>query len=269
MESRAKNYTKDDEAARLLARGRRFIPAALGALAILVAAGGAYAYWHYTTVHPSTDNAYVRASVVQVAAAVSGRVSDVKAKSFSQLKAGDELLRIDEPRFEAALKAAQARLRSAGAQKEEAQAAVEQARADLEDATVKSPVDGAVGNVTIRPGSIVRAGTVLFPIVDTSAWWVDANFKETDLGRIKEGQKATVRLDIYPGHEFTGKVEAVGPASTSAFSLLPNENATGNWIKLTQRFPVRISLSLKPGDPAMRFGASAAVTIDTTDQGSR
>jgi membrane fusion protein (multidrug efflux system) len=186
------------------------------------------------------------------------------------VKAGDELLRIDEPRFEAALKMAEARLRSAGSQKDvEARAAVEQARADLENATVKSPVDGIVGNITIRPGSMARAGATLLPIIDSSTWWVDANFKETDLGRIREGQKATVKLDIYPRHEFAGEVEAVGAASTSAFSLLPNENATGNWIKLTQRFPVRISLSLKPGDPAMRFGASAAVSVDTTDQGSR
>jgi membrane fusion protein (multidrug efflux system) len=251
-------------------RGRRILPAALVALAILVTAGAAYTYWHYTTVYPSTDNAYVRASVVQIAPAVSGRVSDVMVKSFAHVKAGDELLRIDEPRFEAALKMAEARLRSAGSQKDvEARAAVEQARADLENATVKSPVDGIVGNITIRPGSMARAGATLLPIIDSSTWWVDANFKETDLGRIREGQKATVKLDIYPRHEFAGEVEAVGAASTSAFSLLPNENATGNWIKLTQRFPVRISLSLKPGDPAMRFGASAAVSVDTTDQGSR
>ena len=74
-------------------------------------------------------------------------------------------------------------------------------------------------------------------------------------------------VDIYPGHAFSGEVEAVSPVSTSAFSLLPPENATGNWIKLTQRFPVRVSLTLKPDDPPMRIGASASVTVDTTDNG--
>jgi membrane fusion protein (multidrug efflux system) len=97
---------------------------------------------------------------------------------------------------------------------------------------------------------------------------VDANFKETDLTRIHPGQKATVTVDMYPDHQFTGVVEAVGPASTSAFSLLPAQNASGNWIKLTQRFPVRVSLSLNSDDPPMRVGASANVSVDTTEQGA-
>ncbi len=108
----------------------------------------------------------------------------------------------------------------------------------------------------------------LFPIVDSANWWVDANFKETDLTRIHPGQKATISVDMYPDHEFSGVVEAVGPASTAAFSLLPPQNASGNWIKLTQRFPVRVSITLKPDDPAMRVGASANVTVDTTDEGA-
>jgi membrane fusion protein (multidrug efflux system) len=237
--------------------------------AVLAVAGAAYFYWQYATQHPSTDNAYVEANTVQIAPSVSGVVSEVLVKSFAPVKAGDVLLRIDQPRFETRLKAAQARLRASQAQKanvEEAQTAVEQARVELDNAALKSPVDGIVGKVSIRPGSMAKAGAPIFPIVDSSNWWVDANFKETDLTRIHPGQKATVAVDIYPGREFSGVVEAVSPASTSAFSLLPADNATGNWIKLTQRFPVRVSLSLKPDDPAMRLGASANVTVDTTDK---
>ena len=270
MTSTTKNDT--ERAASPAAKPHRLsiIPAALAVLAILTAGGGIYAYWHYTSLHPSTDNAYVRANVVQFAPEVSGRVSDVAAKGFAQVKSGDVLAHIDEARFQSALKQVEDVLHAAeGARTnvEQARAAVERARTELDNATLKAPIDGTLGNVSVRPGSIVRAGVPLFPIVDTSAWWVDANFKETDLGRIRVGQKATVVLDIYPEHEFSGEVQAVGPASTSAFSLLPNENATGNWIKLTQRFPVRISLSLKPGDPTLRFGASATVTVDTTQPG--
>jgi membrane fusion protein (multidrug efflux system) len=104
----------------------------------------------------------------------------------------------------------------------------------------------------------------LFPLVDTSKWWIDANFKETDLARISPGQKATISVDLFPSREFTGNVEAISRASGAAFSLLPSENATGSWVKVAQRFPVRVSLQLKPDDPPMLLGASASVTVDTT-----
>ena len=243
----------------------------VGALAVLAVAGATYAYWHYTTLHPSTDNAYIEANAVQMSSGLSGEVAEVDVKSFDKVKAGDVLLKIKQPRLEEQLKAAEAGLQAAQAQKANvaaAQAAVDQARAVLDAATIKSPVDGIVGNITIRPGSVVRAGMPLFAIVDSSRWWVDANFKETDLTRIHPGQKATVSVDMNPGHEFSGVVEAVSPVSTSAFSLLPPQNASGNWIKLTQRFPVRVSLTLSADDPPMRVGASASVTVDTTEQGA-
>jgi membrane fusion protein, multidrug efflux system len=255
----------------LLAGSQRHWGKIVGVLAVLAVAGATYAYWQYVTLHPSTDNAYVEANTVQISPSVSGEVGEVDVKSFDTIKAGDVLLKINQPRLEAQLKAAEAGLQAAQAKKanvEAAQAAVEQARAALDIGTLKSPVDGIVGKIAIRPGSVVRAGVPLFPIVDGSKWWVDANFKETDLTRIHPGQTATVSVDMYPGQEFSGIVEAVSPASTTAFSLLPPQNASGNWIKLTQRFPVRVSLTLKPDDPPMRVGASANVTVDTTDQGA-
>lgn len=257
--------------------------AGLVAIAAAVAAG--YAYWRHSTLFPSTDNAYVQANIVQIAPLTSGLVTEVDAKEYTHVKSGDVLARLDPAPFEAALKAAEARLTlaqqqataaaqsptqapAAKANVDQAQAGVDQAKLELDHATIKAPVDGIIGKVRIRPGSIAKAGMSLFPLVDTSKWWLDANFKETDLARIEPGQKATISIDLFPSHEFTGEVEAVSPASGSAFSLLPPENSTGSWVKTTQRFPVRVSLTLQPDDPEMRIGASASVTIDTTSKGT-
>jgi membrane fusion protein (multidrug efflux system) len=97
--------------------------------------------------------------------------------------------------------------------------------------------------------------------VETGEVWVDANFKETDLPRIRPGQSARVTVDLLPGRTFKGEVQSLSPASGSAFSLLPPENATGNWVKVTQRFAVRVRV-LDPS-PDLRVGASAEVTLDT------
>ena len=127
-----------------------------------------------------------------------------------------------------------------------------------------APADGLLSNVTLRPGATVQAGAPLFAIIEANRWWVDANFKETDVARIKVGQPATVRLDMYPGVNFDGTVESISSGSGASFSVLPPENASGNWVKVTQRFPVRISLANPPADKLLRVGASATVMIDTT-----
>jgi membrane fusion protein (multidrug efflux system) len=137
---------------------------------------------------------------------------------------------------------------------------------------VTSPGTGWVSNITIRPGSIVQAGTPVFAVVENGSWWVDANFKETDLGRIKPGQPATIRIDMYPGLVLDGVVESISAGSGATFSVLPPENATGNWVKVTQRFPVRIKITSAPDpDRPLRMGASATVRVDTTGdkQGSQ
>ena len=127
-----------------------------------------------------------------------------------------------------------------------------------------SPTDGILSNVSLRPGATVSAGAPLFAIIEANRWWVDANFKETDLARIKVGQPATVYLDMYPGVTFDGVVESISSGSGASFSVLPPENASGNWVKVTQRFPVRIALTNPPADKPLRVGASTSVTIDTT-----
>jgi membrane fusion protein, multidrug efflux system len=146
-----------------------------------------------------------------------------------------------------------------------AAAQLDKATHDRVQTHVTTPGDGWVSNISIRPGSVVQAGTPAFALVEDGNWWVDANFKETDLGRIRPGQKATIKIDMYPGVTFDGTVESISPGSGATFSVLPPENATGNWVKVTQRFPVRIRIATPP-DPnrPLRAGASATVTIDTT-----
>lgn len=130
---------------------------------------------------------------------------------------------------------------------------------------VTSPATGWVSKISLRPGNIVQAGTPVFAVVEEGNWWVDANFKETDLGRIRTGQPATIRLDMYPGLTLEGEVESISAGSGATFSVLPPENATGNWVKVTQRFPVRVKITSAPDpDRPLRMGASATVRVDTT-----
>ncbi len=134
---------------------------------------------------------------------------------------------------------------------------------------VLAPGGGTVSTVDVRPGSTVGQGRPVFAIIEGDHWWVDANFKETDIARLERGQDADITLDMYPGVTFKGVVESISPGSGATFSVLPPENASGNWVKVTQRFPVRVRIP-KPeqheGKP-LRVGATATVTVDTTEDG--
>ena len=149
-----------------------------------------------------------------------------------------------------------------------ARAELDQAKIALSHAVVQAPASGWIANISLRPGQVVSPGQPLFSLVEDSDWWVSANFKETDLDRIKPGQSATIGIDMYPGMTISGKVESIGAGAGAVFSLLPSENATGNWVKVTRRFPVRIALDTPPSDTAkrLRVGASTLVTIDTLGQ---
>jgi membrane fusion protein, multidrug efflux system len=120
----------------------------------------------------------------------------------------------------------------------------------------------------VRQGDVVAKDQALFPLVEDKSFWVDANFKETDLTRIRAGQSAVIQLDMYPGLTLHGVVGSISPASGTAFSLLPPENATGNWVKVTQRFPVKVLITDQDPARPLRIGASAEVTVDTTTSGS-
>jgi membrane fusion protein, multidrug efflux system len=147
-----------------------------------------------------------------------------------------------------------------------ASAALDKATHERVRTYVTAPGSGWISKMSLRRGSIVQAGTPALALVEDGNWWVDANFKETDLGRVKPGQTATIRIDMYPGTPLDGVVEGISAGSGAAFSVLPPENATGNWVKVTQRFPVRIKITSPPNpDKPLRLGASATVTIDTAE----
>ena len=143
-------------------------------------------------------------------------------------------------------------------------AAVEQAQRNLDKTTVKAPADGIVSNVSsLNAGQFVAAGTTIASLVETDGTWIEANFKETQLGEMKAGQPADVRVDAYPG-VLHGTVESLGAATGSEFSLIPAQNATGNWVKVVQRVPVRIQLPDNAPELAdLKTGMSATVTVDT------
>ncbi|MHB8428754.1 MAG: HlyD family secretion protein [Acidiferrobacterales bacterium] len=308
--------------------------------------GATYAYWRHSEIYPSTDDAYIDAHVVQVAAQVSGSVARVFVTNQQSVHRGNPLFTINPESFRIALarararlavahqgvmadsaavvaasaaladrrvllrnaevtagrikrlrdrgfvsaqaydnaeaavqgakaqmNLAQARLRQAqmtlgnsGTHNErvrEAGAAVAQALLDIRNTHVTAACSGRVAKLSLRPGDVIQSGAPLFTLVCGREYWVDANFKETEIGRIRPGQPATISVDMYPDHPFRGRVEHLSGAAGTAFSLLPPENATGNWVKVTQRVPVRVMV-LDP-DPAhpLRIGTSAEVTVDT------
>ena len=143
-----------------------------------------------------------------------------------------------------------------------------QTKLDLEHATVRAPMDGVIGKTTLQPGDFLAVGQAAMPLV-ANTLWVDANFKETDLTHVAVGQNATIEVDTFPGKKWQARVASISPASGAEFSLLPAQNATGNWVKIVQRIPVRLTLE-EPNHDGMilRAGMSTVVDIDTGRQNS-
>ncbi len=321
----------------------------------LLATLGAGAWWLSGGRYVSTENAYVKAHIVQIAPEVSGQVRRVLARDHQQVAAGDTLMTIEQRPFRLALDSAEAELDAARSQvetlrgtwrevvaeladaearadyfrkqwqrqedlasrgvasvakREEAQndaraaadrvtsvreklqrvlvalngdpklpaeehhlvrdkvAARERAALDLARTTIRAPVDGVVVNLRVQRGEQVKAAQPLFALVVVSRPWVEANFKETELTHVRVGQKATVVLDTYPDVTWEAEVESVSPATGAEFAVLPPQNASGNWVKVVQRLPVKLRLSPKPGEPPLRAGMTATVRIDTGRQRS-
>ncbi|MFM2656191.1 HlyD family secretion protein [Vibrio owensii] len=145
---------------------------------------------------------------------------------------------------------------------QQAAAQLAQAELNLSYTDITSPVDGIAGEINTHTGSVVGIGQTLFPVIVKDSYWVRANFKETDLTHIRAGMHAEVVIDMYPDVVWDAKVEELSPASGTSFSLMPPENATGNWVKIKQRFPVRLTLEVPEGAPQLRVGASSEVTVD-------
>ncbi len=145
----------------------------------------------------------------------------------------------------------------------QAEASLNLAELDLAETILRAPTDGVIGNRAIRQGQLVRPGAQLLALVPLDHVWIEANFKETQLARMKMGQKALITVDGLPGEKFAGKVASIAPASGAKFSLLPPENATGNFTKIVQRIPVRLSIEI-PADlkGRVRPGMSVVATVD-------
>ncbi len=236
---------------------------------IIVALAVGY-YWIESRHSVSTDDAYVNANVIGISSEVSGPILYLYVRNDQQVNKNDPLFDIDPRPYELAVAKAQADLglvQKTAADKTDAIAAaqtvLQQAQLNLQNTRVIAPATGVIANMSIRPGNIVQTGETLFDIISTEAYWIDANFKETDLERIHKGQSATIKLDMYPDHVFQGVVDSISGSTGTVFSLFPPENATGNWVKVTQRVPVRVKV-LNP-DPRfpLRIGTTAQVTIRT------
>ena len=146
----------------------------------------------------------------------------------------------------------------------DAVAARDEAARQLAHTVVRAPFAGIVTNVpSLQPGQYLAAAATAFNIVSTDRVWVQASPKETELTYVKPGQKATVEVDSYPGQQWTGTVDSISPASASSFSLLPAENTSGNWVKVVQRIPMRVSVTNAPGKSQLRVGMSVELSVET------
>ncbi|HEY0963919.1 MAG TPA: HlyD family secretion protein [Pseudomonadales bacterium] len=139
----------------------------------------------------------------------------------------------------------------------------DKAALDLAHVELRAPVSGVLANFDVKVGEVVNASVPLFSIVDDSRVWVEANFKETDLTWMREGQGATIAVDTFPDLEWHGKVSAIMPGTGSEFALLPAQNSSGNWVKVVQRVAVTLDMDPLQNAPPLRAGLSAHVTVDT------
>ena len=275
---------------------RKFATAGL----IVFALGLAYfIYDNYTFV--ATDNATIQAHTLMLSSKVGGVVSEVLVDENQKVKMGQVLAKLDQREFvnavheaESDLGSIQARMRDAetnfkrlsgllaqnavsrqqydnaeAAYKDASkrylavQAQVENAKLNLSYTEIKAPADGSVARKSVETGMVVPPGQALFGFVSSGSRWVTANFKETDMPQITPGKHASIEVDALPHQDFEGVVESVSPSTGAIFSLLPPENATGNFTKVVQRVPVRIRLEgLTEGQvDALRAGLSAFVKV--------
>ncbi len=143
----------------------------------------------------------------------------------------------------------------------QAQAAVDKARLDLSRTEVRAPMDGTIANSDrLQVGQMAVQGVGMLSLVHDQTAWVEANFKEKDVGKMVPGQKAKIEIDAYPGMDFKAHIQSVGAGTGSEFAIIPAQNANGNWVKVTQRVPVRIAFDGNPGKPLIA-GLSTTVTV--------
>jgi len=275
---------------------------AAAALAIIGIGYGAFAMFHSFT-HESTDDAFVDAHIILTAPKIAGRVTAVHITDNQDVKKGDLLVEIDPADAEAALAQAKAKLghdeaaqlkadqdlkrqqdlfgkgaispqdrdtaiQNAATTKADVQtdkAAIQQAELNLSYTKIFAPDDGRVTNKAVEPGNYVQIGQTIFALI-TPERWTTANFKETQLRNMRPGQPVQVSVDAYPDHPLRGHVDSIQAGSGARFSLLPPENATGNYVKVVQRVPVKIVLDEQPDvQRTLGPGMSVVPTVTVSD----
>jgi multidrug efflux system membrane fusion protein len=255
-------------------------------LAMLVVSGALVVFFMDT--RPRTDDAFLLADIANLAPDVSGRIVSLKIHNNQTVHAGDVLFVIDPEPYKLKLDAAKAQLALATStlartepllgngyvtaeQVDQARTAVDSAHAsealaerDFNNTTLKAPFDGRIIGLNIRAGEYAVAGHPLFTLIDTSRWFVVANFRETEIADMKEGAPATTYVMAHPGQPLQGHVDSIGwgvlPDDAKVVNGIPMIPKTLNWVRLAQRFPVRILLDHPPED-LMRIGASAVAVV--------
>ena len=264
-------------------------------LAIIIASAIAlvvvlfYAYDAFT--HEETDDAYVTGHLHNIASRINAVVTEVKVNDNQFVHQGDILVQLDPSEYLALAAAAQAQLTKAQADLDREEplvsshaispedvdakrstrdvdfAQLKLAQLQIEYSTIKAPADGIVGRKNVEVGNRVSSGQGLMVVVEPELWIV-ANFKETQLAKMHRGQSATITIDSIPGKVFTGKVDSFSPATGNAFALLPADNSTGNFTKIVQRVPVKITFdadSTRDDADRIRAGESAVVKVALTN----
>jgi membrane fusion protein (multidrug efflux system) len=271
---------------------------AIGVLLLIPTAAAGYLYWDHSRHFASTDDAFIAARAFSVAPKVSGYITAVRVTDNQHVAVGEVIARIDERDYRTALDQAKAQLahdqavleqaktnlarfqylveRNAIArqqaddqkylvEQDKATVALEQAKVDaaqlnLSNTIVTAAQAGRVVGLTAAVGQFVQAGTTLTMFVPDEIW-VTANFKETQLDAMRAGQPVVLRLDAYPERTIRGHIASLQPGSGTAFSLLPPQNATGNYVKIVQRVPVKIVVDHPPTDIVLGPGMSVVPTV--------
>jgi membrane fusion protein (multidrug efflux system) len=262
----------------------KVLAAVVVGIAVLIVAG---IYIAYSMAHETTDDAYTTGFVHQISARVTGNVTQLLIQDNQFVHQGDVLLRLDPTDYQVQVDKAQANYDKAKADFDRVDALkndvaiskedydqtknnLEVAKAALEDAndqlgycTVLAPTDGYIGNRTVDVGNRVTVGGALMAVIQDV--WVIANYKETQLGKMKKYQQVKITVDAIPGQTFTGHIDSFSPGTGSTFALLPPDNATGNFTKIVQRVPVKILFepdSIKDFRKRLVPGLSVETAVD-------
>ena len=207
-----------------------------------------------------TSVAQAQARYASAVAAANAASAGIGAQEGQLEAAQGKLVEADNPYR---VSATQAQAQAQVAQSSSVQAQVTTAQDRLGYTVIRSPIDGFVGQKNVEIAAAVAPGQSLMTLVPNSALYITANYKETQLGNVRVGQSVDFSVDAYKGVAFHGHVEAIAPASQNTFSLVPSQNATGNFVKVTQRIPVRIAVDDPPADKPLRVGMSVETSIAT------